>query len=224
VIKVNENRYEQIRQKLQVYLVTDERDNHDELIHITEEAILGGVTTVQLRCKHTLGRSFTELGRKLRSLTSQYGVLFFVNDRVDVALAVNADGVHVGQDDMHIRDVRHLVGDKWIGVSADTIEHARAAEADGADYIGVGAVYPTKSKLDAAFTGLSGLQDICRQVKMPVVGIGGISLTNAREVFDQGAVGVAVVSAIMQAENPKEAALEFCRIAETAGLPGRRGI
>lgn len=213
---MNESRYEQIREKLGVYLVTDERDNHDELIHIVEEAILGGVTTVQLRCKHTLGRSFVLLGQKLRNLTSHHGVLFFVNDRVDVALAVNADGIHVGQDDMHIRDVRRLCGDKWVGVSADTLEHARCAQADGADYIGVGAVYPTQSKLDAAFTGLTGLLDICNQVRIPVVGIGGITLANAKEVFDHGAVGVAVVSAIMQAENPREAASGLSKIARAS--------
>ncbi len=216
VISVNESRYQEIRNKLQVYLVTDERDNHDELLHITEEAIQGGVTSVQLRCKHTLGRKFVELGQKMRKLTKEHGVLFFVNDRVDVAVAVDADGVHVGQDDMHIRDVRRIVGDKWVGVSADTLEHALAAEADGADYIGVGAVYPTKSKLDAAFTGLTGLSEICTKVKLPVVGIGGITLENASEVFSHGAAGIAVVSAIMQAENPREAALELLKRARAA--------
>ncbi len=196
-----------------MYLVTDERDNHDELLRITEQAILGGVTCVQLRCKTRLGREFVELGHKMRQLTRQNGVLFFVNDRADVAILVDADGVHVGQADLQIGDVRRLVGDKWVGLSADTLPQAIVAERAGADYIGVGAVYPTKSKADAAFTGIAGLQEICAKVSVPVVGIGGITLENAVQVFAQGAVGVAVVSAVMQADDPRAAAFALQRVA-----------
>ncbi|GIM45051.1 thiamine phosphate synthase [Collibacillus ludicampi] len=197
---------QQLGKALQLYVVTDERPNGDELLPIIRSAIEGGATAIQLRRKQELGRRFVELGMAVRKLTREYGVLFFVNDRVDVALLVDADGVHVGQDDISCRDARRILGDRLIGVSADTVEEAIAAERDGADYLGVGAVFPTRSKADAGYTGLDGLRDIVKAVHIPVVAIGGIQASNVAETMRTGAAGVAVVSAVMSAANPKEAA------------------
>ncbi|SFU46276.1 thiamine phosphate synthase [Alicyclobacillus macrosporangiidus] len=196
-----------LQQALKLYVVTDERPDGEALLPIVERAIAGGATAVQLRRKQELGRRFVELGRALRELTRRAGVLFFINDRVDVAAIVDADGVHVGQDDISCRDARRLLGpEKVIGVSAETVEEAVAAELDGADYLGVGAVYPTQSKPDAGFTGLDGLTEIVRSVRIPVVAIGGIGLANAGEPMRCGASGIAVVSAVMSAPDPEAAA------------------
>ncbi len=191
---------------LQVYVITDERGEDGQLLDIVEQAIVGGATAIQLRRKQTLGRRFVELGRALRKLTRERGVLFFVNDRVDVAAIVDADGVHVGQDDISCRDARQLLGkDKWIGVSAETVAEALAAQAEGADYLGVGAIYPTPSKPDAKITGLDGLAEITRRVNLPIVAIGGVHLNNMIESLERGAHGVAVVSEVMSASQPREA-------------------
>ncbi len=146
-------------------------------------------------------------------MTRERGVLFFVNDRVDVAYVVDADGVHIGQDDMNISDARSLLGpDKIIGVSAETVQEAVEAEQSGADYLGVGAVYTTLSKPDAGYTGLSGLREIVQAVRIPVVAIGGITAANAAEPLAAGACGVAVVSAVMSAQSPQQAVREFVRL------------
>lgn len=201
---------EALQKALQLYVVTDERPHGEELLPLLEEAIAGGATAVQLRRKEELGRRFVELGRAVRRLTKERGVLFFVNDRVDVALLVEADGVHIGQDDISCRDARRLMGEeRIIGVSAETVEEAVQAEKDGADYLGVGAVYSTQTKPDAGFTGIEGLQQIARSVHLPIVGIGGIHENNAADVIRAGACGVAVVSAVMSAPDPKAAAAEI---------------
>jgi len=192
---------------LGVYLITDDRPDVQQLFDIVGAAIAGGVTCVQLRRKKTLGREFVQLARELRNRTAAHGVHMVINDRVDIAAIVNADGVHVGQDDIHVHDARRLLGPgKIIGVSVDTVEEAVAAERDGADYVGVGAVYATNTKADAGYTGLDGLETICACIGIPVVGIGGITLTNATAVIARGASGVAVVSALMQASDPTQAA------------------
>jgi thiamine-phosphate pyrophosphorylase len=196
-----------LAERLRVYVVTDERPNEDSLLEVIREALAGGATAVQLRRKQELGRRFVELGRVVRQLTREAGALFFVNDRVDVAMLVDADGVHVGQDDIRCQEARRLLGpDKIIGVSAETVEQAVAAEREGADYLGVGAVYPTKSKPDAAYTGIEGLRAIRAAVSLPVVAIGGIDAERAPEVLAAGADGVAVVSAVMSAPDPRAAA------------------
>lgn len=200
---------ELLAKQLQLYVVTDERANGEELIPIIREAIAGGATAIQLRRKQELGRKFVELGRMIREITREHGVLFFVNDRVDVALLVDADGVHIGQDDISCQDARRLVGDRIIGVSADTVEEALAAERDGADYLGVGAVFPTHSKSDAGYTGLEGLAKIVQAVQIPVVGIGGIHAGNVTAAIQAGAAGAAVVSAVMSAANPQAAAADL---------------
>lgn len=191
---------------LQLYVVTDESSSPSHLQDTLRKAMVGGCTAIQLRRKAVSGREFVQLGHALRSLTREWGCLFLVNDRVDVALAVDADGVHVGQDDIPCRDVRRLMRDKWIGVSASTVEEAKQAERDGADYLGVGALFPTRSKADATPTPLPGLRAIAEAVRMPIVGIGGIERQNAASVIEHGAAGIAVVSAIMSAPDPEWAA------------------
>ena len=206
------DRTERLKRGLPVYVVTDERTDAESLLPILRQAIEGGATAVQLRRKAELGKRFVELGHAIRQLTREAGVLFFVNDRVDVALVVEADGVHVGQDDISCADARRLLGPQaFIGVSAETVEQAIVAERSGADYLGVGAVYPTLSKPDAGFSGLPGLRSIVQLVQIPVVGIGGITQERALDVVNAGAVGVAVVSAVMSASDPSVAAREFAR-------------
>lgn len=200
---------EKLREQLQLYVVTDERPDGEELLPIIRSAIFGGATAIQLRRKQELGRKFVELGRAIRTITLEYGVLFFINDRVDVAQIVDADGVHIGQDDMSCQDARRILGDKIIGVSAETIEEAVVAQQEGADYLGVGAIYPTKSKADASLTGIEGLRNIITSVQIPVVAIGGIGKEQVAETMQTGTAGVAVVSAVMSALQPQAATIEL---------------
>ncbi len=194
-----------LAQRLQVYVVTDERDDLPDLLRVLAAAAQGGATAVQLRRKSQQGREFVAFARALRDFTREAGLLFFVNDRVDVAQIVDADGVHVGQDDISCKDARRLLGDRIIGVSTETTAEALRAEEDGADYLGVGAVYHTRSKGDAGRAGLTGLAEIARLVRIPVVGIGGISPENAGPVLQAGATGLAVISAVMDAPDPEAA-------------------
>ena len=201
-----------LREALRLYLVTDETSEEKVLLHTLHEAIRGGVGTIQLRRKNARGRDFVALGHAVRALTREAGVRFIVNDRVDVAQLVEADGVHIGQEDLPCDAVRKLLPNMLIGVSAATLDEALRAEAQGADYLGVGAVYPTSTKSDARSTGLAGLEAIARAVSIPVVGIGGITPANAAAVFASGAAGVAVVSAIMHASDPRRTAQHFAQI------------
>ena len=191
---------------LDLYVVTDsrlagERGN----LWTIEEAIAGGADVVQLREKDMSTRDMILLGQALREITREHRVLFIVNDRVDVALAVDADGVHVGQDDMPARLARKLVGpDRIVGVSATTLADAVRAAEDGADYLGVGPIYPTGTKPDAApATGPGLVSEARRATGLPIVGIGGIGPTNAAEVVAAGADGVAVISAIVGKPDPR---------------------
>jgi thiamine-phosphate pyrophosphorylase len=198
-----------LRKRLALYLVTDDKSSPEQLLTTVRSALEGGVTTVQLRRKHDDGRKLVKLGHGIRELTKSFGALYIVNDRVDIALLTQADGVHVGQSDISCRDARRLLGDKLIGVSTCTLEEAKTAERDGADYLGVGAVFPTRSKSDADMCGLDGLAAITQYVSIPVVGIGGIALNNVKSVVEEGADGVAAVSAILHAEDPRRASVEL---------------
>ena len=171
-------------------------------------AVSGGVTCVQLREKHCSTREFLEEARRVRELLVGTGVPLIINDRLDVALAVGADGVHLGQNDMHISDARRLVGERLvIGISAESVADAIRAEAEGADYIGVSPVFTTPTKMDTAPPlGLEGLREIRRAVSLPLVAIGSIRHDNAAEVLRAGADGLAVVSAIVSAPCPRTAA------------------
>ncbi|MFB5188889.1 thiamine phosphate synthase [Alicyclobacillus fastidiosus] len=204
---------------LSLYVVTDEREDVDSLLTALERALAGGCTAVQLRRKREDGGRLVEIGRRIRELTNRYGALFFVNDRVDIALLTDADGVHIGQSDISCRDARKLMGKRWIGVSAGTLEEAKAAVSDGADYLGVGSIYPTSSKDDADLCGLSTLADIAQATALPIVAIGGIKASAVPEVIGHGADGIAVVSAVMSASDPQRAAVELKRL--LAVLPGR---
>jgi len=190
-----------------LYVITDRRWGRSHL-EVARAAIEGGATAIQLRDKEATTRELIEAGLALRELTREWGVAFIINDRVDVALAVDADGVHVGQDDMPAKLARKLVGpDKIVGVSASTIEEALQAEADGADYISASPVFATPTKPDAAPpTGLEGLRAIVEAVRIPVVAIGGINEGNVEEVIRAGAAGVAVISAVVGAPDIAAAA------------------
>ena len=198
---------------LSLYLVTDKSDDVEKFLKTIEEAIKGGVSVVQIREKTADTLDFYNLALKVKEITEKHNVPLIINDRVDVALAVDAEGVHVGQSDMPCDVTRALVGsDKIVGVSAATIEEARKAESDGADYIGAGAVFPTATKDDAPKITKKDLKEIVESISIPVVAIGGITLNNAHELIDTGIAGLSVVSAIMSSENPKKSSEELLKI------------
>ena len=198
---------------LSLYLVTDKSDDVEKFLKTIEEAIKGGVSVVQIREKTADTLDFYNLALKVKKITEKHDVPLIINDRVDVALAVDAEGVHVGQSDMPCDVTRALVGpDKIVGVSAATIEEARKAESDSADYIGAGAVFPTATKDDAPKITKKDLKEIVESISIPVVAIGGITLNNAHELNDTGIAGLSVVSAIMNSENPKKSSEELLKI------------
>jgi thiamine-phosphate pyrophosphorylase len=200
-----------------VYVITDRRvAGERDILDVVRAAIRGGATVIQLREKEATTREMIRLGEALHEITREAGIPLIVNDRVDVALAIEAEGVHVGQDDMPAAVARRLIGpDKILGVSAETVEQALQAERDGADYLGVGDVYGTPTKPDAGPPiGLEGLAEIVQAVSIPVVGIGGITPDNAAAVIEAGAVGVAVISAVVGAEDPEEAARRLRAVVE----------
>lgn len=194
-----------------LYLVTDRSLSLGRsTIDIIRSAISGGITCVQLREKHCSTREFIKEARHVRDLLDSLDtrIALIINDRVDVALAVGADGVHLGQTDMDIKDARRLAGPALcIGISAESVTDARRAEAEGANYIGISPVFITSTKKDiAAPLGLDGIRAIRAAVALPLVGIGGITVDNAAEIIGAGADGVAVVSAVVSAPCPKSAA------------------
>ena len=197
-----------------VYLVTDRRNKTDEeFLNIIEEAIKGGTTIVQLREKTASTKEFYDLALKVKEITSRYGVPLLINDRIDIALAVGSEGVHIGQDDMPADIAREIIGeDKILGVSASTVEEAKKAEIDSADYIGSGAVFPTATKDDADSVSKEELKEIVDSIDIPVVAIGGITVENAHTLKGSGIAGFSVVSAIMSAEDPKEASKKLKEI------------
>lgn len=185
-------------EQMRLYAVTDRSwIGEKTLCQQVEEAIKGGVTFVQLREKQLSDEEILEEGKQIKALCKKYGVPFVMNDRVDLALALDADGVHVGQKDMEAGQVRKLLGpDKIIGVSARTVEQALAAKEMGADYLGVGAVFQTGTKGDAVQLDHAVLKQICETVDLPIVAIGGIKQENVKELTGSGVSGIAVVSAI----------------------------
>lgn len=193
-----------------------------DVAEVTEAAIAGGVTVVQYRDKVSSGRTFYAQSLRCREVCAAHRVPFIVNDRLDVALAVQADGVHVGQEDLPVAAVRRVAGGKLIvGVSASTVEEAVLAAAEGADYLGVGAVFPTGSKCDADMTTLETLREIRRRVGCPVVAIGGITAGRVAEVMAAGADGVAVISALLDGDVEANARVlkEAIRRCKEVGAP-----
>jgi len=193
-----------------LYLVTDRNNQKDEeFLNIIEEAILGGVTIVQLREKDTPTGKFYEIASKLKNLTSNYDIPLIINDRVDIALAIDADGVHVGQSDMPVNITRKLIGkEKILGVSAATVSTALSAEKNGADYIGTGAIFPTETKKAECIT-IENLKKITSKVNIPVVAIGGLNERNINSLQNTNIKGISIVSAIMNSINPKKSATKI---------------
>lgn len=195
---------------LAVYLVTDSNNINDHnFFEIVEESLKGGVSIVQLREKNLETPEFLKKAIKLKTLTEKYNVPLIINDRMDIAFDCKADGLHVGQQDIAVKDCRRIIRkdyNKILGVTVNTVELAMEAEKMGADYLGVGAVFPTSTKLDAKPLPMDTLKAIIESVKIPVVAIGGITLENIHLLKGMGLSGVAISSTIMRAENPKEAA------------------
>jgi thiamine-phosphate pyrophosphorylase len=198
---------------LSLYLVTEESIAIEELTRIITESVSGGVSIVQLREKSNSSLSFYKKASELKQLLNELSIPLVINDRVDIALAVGADGIHIGQDDLPLPVVKKMVPeDMFVGVSVSTLEEALEAERNGADYIGVGSVFPTKTKQDATLMALEDLGEICRGVSIPAVAIGGITADNITALSDSGLSGTAVVSAIMNANNPKTASESLLKI------------
>ena len=204
------------KKDLLLYAVTDRHWlNGRTLYSQVEEALKGGATFIQLREKELDEEHFLEEAKEIKELCRRYQVPFVINDNVEIALAVDADGVHVGQSDMEAGDVRAKLGpDKIIGVSAQTVEQAVMAEQNGADYLGVGAVFPTGSKADALEVSHDTLKAICKAVKIPVIAIGGISKENILELSGSGICGIAVIRAIFAKDDIEEAARELRGLTE----------
>lgn len=205
-----------------LYVVTDRPLARGRpLEEVVRAAIAGGATVIQLREKEIDTRRFIELGRRLLAITREAGLPLIINDRVDVALAVDADGVHVGQEDMPAAIARRLLGpDKLLGVTVSNVEEAHQAQIDGADYLGTNAVFATPTKTDTGPPmGLEGLRQIAEAIPLPIVGIGGVNANNAADVIRAGAAGVAVVSAVVAAEDVEAAARRLRAVVDAA----RRG-
>ena len=202
-----------------LYLVTDRSLSRGRsTVEVVAAAIKGGVSCVQLREKSCSTREFVSEARALMALLAPSNIPLIINDRVDIALAVEADGIHLGQSDMKIQDARRLVGNtKVIGISAESVEDAIQAEQEGADYIGISPVFSTSTKTDTAQPlGLEGVSAIREAVTIPLVGIGGIGIDNGGEVISSGADGLAVVSAIVSAPSPETAARKLCEVISLA--------
>lgn len=206
------------KKDLLLYGVTDRSWLGERTLYsAVEQSILGGVTMVQLREKDLAQEEFQKEARQIQELCKKHQVPFLINDNVELAVEIEADGVHVGQHDMEAGRVRQKIGsDKILGVSAQTVEQALKAQAAGADYLGVGAVFPTGTKDDADAVSLDTLKAICQAVDIPVVAIGGIKESNILSLKGSGICGVAVVSAIYAKEDPQAAAAGLRKLTEEA--------
>jgi thiamine-phosphate pyrophosphorylase len=193
------------------FIADSEAASGRDILQLIAEAVEGGVTLIQLRGKKWTSREFLDMGMKALRFLGPKKIPLIINDRVDIALACEADGVHLGQDDMPLPYAREILGkDRIIGISVATPDEAEAAEKDGADYVGAGPVFGTLSKKDTApLLGLTGLRKIREKTKIPILAIGGITVANAADVISAGADGVAVISAITAAINPGRAATEI---------------
>jgi thiamine-phosphate diphosphorylase len=202
-----------LAERLRLIVVTDADRGGRDLVDVVRAALRGGAPAIQLRMKDGAARDMVEMAQALLAETRPAGALLFVNDRVDVAVIAGADGAHIGQDDLPVGAARRVSPAGFLlGVSAESVELALQAQAEGADYVGVGPVYATGSKADAGEPiGLGRIAEVAATVKIPVVGIGGIAVGNARAVVESGAAGVAVISAVMRADDPESATRELLR-------------
>ena len=194
-----------------LYFITDSTNySEEEFLFRVEQAIMGGVTLLQLREKEKTTREYIELAEKVHEITKKYNVPLIIDDRVDVALATDAEGVHLGKEDMPIDIARKILGkDKIIGATAKTVPWAMEAYDKGADYLGVGAIYPTTTKVKTVLTSVDTLKDICAAVPIPVNAIGGLNKDNVDILKDVDIDGICVVSAIMKSKDAKRAAQEL---------------
>ena len=207
---------DEIRQGMTLYAVTDRSWLGERtLAQVVEDVLKGGATFLQLREKELDREAILAEAKEIQAIAARYHVPFVINDSVDIALACDADGVHVGQTDLMGRDVRALIGpDKILGITANTVELAVAAERAGADYIGAGAVFGTTTKQNAKNLSLDTLKAICQAVSIPVVAIGGINADNLPQLAGTGAAGAAVVSALFAQKDPEAAARRMRALAD----------
>lgn len=208
---------EEIRKSMLLYGVTDRMwlKDGESLVSVCKDVLENGLTFLQIREKDLDKGTFEQEAQELKTLCAQYHVPFVVNDSVEIAMEIDADGVHVGQSDIQGRDIRAMIGpDKILGISAGTVEEAIAAEKAGADYIGVGAVFSTSTKKDARTMSVAQLTKIQESVTIPVVAIGGISADNVMQLKGSGVDGIAVVSAIFGAEQPGKATAQLLELTQ----------
>lgn len=203
-----------------LYFITDSTGyTEEEFIFRVEQALKGGATLLQLREKNKSTREYIELAEKVHAIAKRYYVPLIIDDRVDVALAIDAEGVHVGASDMPVATARKLMGDnKIVGATAKTVPWAMEAYEQGADYLGVGAIYPTTTKVKTVLTSTDTLRDICNAVPIPANAIGGLNKDNIDILAGIPIAGICVVSAIMKADDPKKAAIELKARAKELGL------
>jgi thiamine-phosphate pyrophosphorylase len=203
-----------------LYFITDSTGlSEEEFLRRTEEALRGGVTLLQLREKNRTTREYLSLAEKVHELTRRYGVPLLIDDRLDVAMAMDAEGVHLGQSDLPIHMARRILGpDKIVGATAKTVPQATEAYEQGADYLGVGAIYPTTTKVKTVLTSTDTLRDICKAVPIPVNAIGGLNKTNIDVLCGIPIAGICVVSAIMKADDPRQAAVDLRDRAKELGI------
>ncbi len=194
-----------------IYFITDSTNySEEEFLFRVEEACRGGVTLLQLREKDRTTREYLSLAQKIHEITQKYGIPLVIDDRVDIALAAHAEGVHVGQSDLPVKLARKLMGeDKIVGATAKTVPQALEAYEQGADYLGVGAIYPTTTKVKTVLTSVDTLREIVKAVPIRVNAIGGLNKDNLHVLKDSGIAGICAVSAIMKAEPPRIAAKEL---------------
>ena len=203
-----------------MYFITDSSNySEEEFLYRVKQTLMGGVTLLQLREKDKTTREYIDLANKVHALTKKYNVPLIIDDRVDVALAIDAEGVHVGQSDMPVSIARELMGnDKIVGATTKTVEQAVEAYAQGADYLGVGAIFPTTTKVKTVITSTETLSNICSAVPIPVNAIGGLNKDNIDILKGIPIAGICVVSAIMKADDPKQATTKLKARAKELGL------
>lgn len=196
-----------------LYVITGEEFHPNRsMLEVMREAIEGGANIIQLRDKKSSKKEILEKAKSLRQLTKEYNVPFIVNDHIDIALSVDADGVHLGQDDLPLVEARKLMKDKIIGISTHSIDQARAAEKNGADYIGVGPIFPTQTKEDVVDpVTITYLKEVVEEIKIPFVPIGGIKLHNVDDVLQAGGTSVCVVSEVVGSPDVKATCEAFIR-------------
>ena len=203
-----------------LYFITDSTGfGEEEFLSRVEAALQGGVTILQIREKNRSTREYIALAEKVHALTRWYGIPLIIDDRLDVAMAIGAEGVHLGQSDLPVEAARRIAGkDMIIGATTKTVEQAQEAFRMGADYLGVGAIYPTTTKVKTILTSVDTLRAICQAVPIPVNAIGGLNKDNIHVLKNTGIAGICAVSAIMKAQNPLQAAAELKQAAKDLAL------